>query len=89
MAVFWRNYSVQQSSAPAVMAVERAANTTAFTQTRAIHCNTDATYEVTFSGDSSSVTMDLKEGVTYPFSLTNITDSTSSALSAGQITLLY
>ena len=90
MAVFWRNYSVQQSNAPAVMAVERAADTSAFTQTRAIHVNTDATYEVTFSGDSSSVTMDLKEGVTYPFSLINIVASPGGgALSAGQITLLY
>jgi len=88
MATF-RDFSVQKASAPAVMAVERAANTTAFDQTRAIHCNTDATYEVTFSGDSSSVTMDLKEGVTYPFSLINITDDSGSALSAGQITLLY
>ena len=52
MATF-RDFSVQKASAPAVMAVERAANTTAFDQTRAIHCNTDATYEVTFSGDSS------------------------------------
>lgn len=85
----YRDFSVQRSTSPAVTATERAADTAAFDVTRAIHCNEDATYEVTFQGDSASVTMDLKEGLTYPFAIINITDSSSAALPAGQITLLY
>jgi hypothetical protein len=89
MADTWRDFSVQRSTSPVVSATERAASTAAFDVTRAIHCNDDATYEVTFQADSSSVTMDLKEGITYPFALVNITDSSGSALTAGAITLLY
>lgn len=85
----YRDFSVQKSNSPAITALERAADTVAFDTTRAIHCNADATYEVTFQGDSSSVTMDLKEGLTYPFAIINITNDSSAALSAGQITLLY
>ena len=85
----YRDFSVQRSASPAVTATERAADTNAFDVTRAIHCNEDATYEVTFQGDSASVTMDLKEGLTYPFAIIKITNSSSAALSAGQITLLY
>ena len=87
MATF-RDFSVQKASAPAVEASDRGTGTTAFAGTRAIHCNVADTYEVTFVG-TGTVDMALTDGVTYPFSVTNVLNTSSAAIDAGDITLLY
>ena len=87
MATF-RDFSVQKASAPAVEASDRGTGTSAFAGTRAIHCNVADTYEVTFVG-TGTVDMILSDGVTYPFSVTNVLNTSSGAIDAGDITLLY
>jgi len=70
-------------------AEDRGTGTTAFEGTKGIHCNVQATYELTFKDSSTAINMVLTDGVTYPFNVINVKSSAGSAISAGDITLLY
>ena len=89
MAKGLQDYSVKEAVTPGISATARGADTDAFTVTRAIHCNATNPYDVTFSGDTASVKMELTKGVTYPYSIINITESGGGAVAATDITLLY
>lgn len=70
-------------------AEDRTTATTAFNATRGIHCNIADTYELTFVDSTTAVDMVLTDGVTYPFCVTNVLNTSSAAIDAGDITLLY
>ncbi|MBC8387075.1 MAG: hypothetical protein H8E13_03375 [Actinobacteria bacterium] len=81
------DYSAQESVASAYGASTLSASS-GFSKCRAVHCNTGATYLATFeSGISASLTM--SEGIYYPYCLTNLTKTNTSAVDTGSIVILY
>ena len=75
---------------PTVYPVDRGTGTDSFRPVSSIHCNKDGYYRVTFSGNTTYATMFLVAGMTYnDWEITNILSNTGTALTAGDITLLY
>ena len=73
---------------PFTEGIERGTGTSAFTRTKAIHCNTEGTYQLTFRDYATPVDVYLVQGLTYPFCITNALQSGGSALSSGDEIIL-
>ena len=52
---------------PGVSMVALTAGAGAFTPTRYVHCNTDGSFTLIMSGDSSTVTLTMVAGTVYPY----------------------
>ena len=89
MAKSLQDWTLEEAVTPAIKGADRGAVTTAVDPTRAIHCNVTDTYEITFSSGSGVIDMELKSGTVYPFSVINVLENDSTAIGAGDITLLY
>lgn len=74
---------------PFTEGVERGTGTTSFTRTRALHCNTEGTYQLTFVDYSGTpVDLYLVQGLTYPLCVSNVLQSGGTALSSGDEVIL-
>lgn len=61
---------------PATKAVAITASATAFTATRAIHCNEDGTLTVDFADGATGVSLVVSAGCCYPYRLVKVTAGT-------------
>lgn len=73
------HYSAQEATNQAYTAVRVAASGAIYSG-RALHCNTDGTYYCRFRADSARTKLVLNAGVTYPFSVTQVSISPTSAI---------
>ena len=89
MAKSLQDWTLEEAVTPAIKGEDRGTGTSAFNPTRAIHCNVTDAYEITFSSGSGVLDMELKSGTVYPFSVINILNTSSAAIDANDITLLY
>ena len=89
MAKTLQDWTLEEAVTPAIKGVDRGTALTTFDPTRAIYCNVTDEYEITFSSGSGVINMQLKAGTVYPFSVINVLENDSTAIGAGDITLLY